>query len=292
MELLDGKATAQYYRENIKQEVESIIAEGKRPPHLVAVLVGNDPASTTYVNNKIKACEEAGIRSTKLHYDSDLTENDLLEKINELNEDKEVDGFIVQLPLPLHIDKYKVIEAIDYTKDVDGFHPINIGRMAKDMPAFLPATPNGIVKLLERYQIPTKGRHCVVVGRSEIVGKPLSILMSRWGYPGDCTVTLTHKYTEGLAHYTRQADILVSAVGQPGLIAEDMVKEGCVGIDVGITRVQDETKKRGYALKGDFDFDNVSSKCSHLTPVPGGVGPMTIVSLLHNTVLAAKNEVF
>lgn len=292
MQLLDGKATAQYYRENLKEEVEGMQSKGQRPPHLVAVLVGNDPASSTYVNNKIKACDEVGIKSTKLHYDSDITESNLLGKIADLNKDDTVDGFIVQLPLPLHIDKYKVIEAIDYTKDVDGFHPINIGRMAKDMPAFLPATPNGILKLLERYQIPTKGKHCVVVGRSEIVGKPMSILMSRWGYPGDCTVTLTHKYTEGLADYTAQADILISAVGQPGLITNDMVKAGFVGIDVGITRVNDETKKKGYALKGDIDFDNVSEKSSYMTPVPGGVGPMTIVSLLQNTILAAQKAVF
>jgi len=292
MQLLDGKATADYYRGNIKEEVDRLKSEGHREPHLVAVLVGNDPASSTYVNNKVKACDNVGIKSTKLHYDSDITENTLLDKIAELNQDNAVDGFIVQLPLPIHIDKYKVIEAIDYTKDVDGFHPINIGRMAKDMPALLPATPNGILKLLERYQIPTKGRHCVVVGRSEIVGKPMSILMSRWGYPGDCTVTLTHKYTEDLAAYTTQADILITAVGQPGLIQEDMVKPGCVGIDVGITRVNDETKKKGYTLKGDIDFDQVGPQCDYITPVPGGVGPMTIVSLLQNTLLAAKKEVY
>lgn len=292
MQLLDGKATAQHYRENIRQEVEEMTEKGQRAPHLVAVQVGNDPASSTYVDNKVKACEKVGFRSTKLHYDSDLTEQDLLEKIEELNNDRDVDGFIVQLPLPLHIDRYKVIEHIDFKKDVDGFHPINIGRMAKDMPALLPATPNGILKLLERYQIPTKGRHCVVVGRSEIVGKPMSMLMGRWGYPGDCTVTLTHKYTEGLEHYTKQADILITAVGLPGLITKDMVKEGCVAIDVGITRVRDETKKKGYALKGDIDFDEVAELTSYITPVPGGVGPMTIVSLLQNTLLAAQKEIY
>ena len=292
MNILDGKATAEFYRGNIIKEVEKMKADGKRPPHLVAVLVGNDPASATYVRNKVKACEKVGFKSTQLHYSSDLTEKALLEKIEELNNDELVDGFIVQLPLPLHIDKHKVIETIDYKKDVDGFHPINIGRMAKDMPALLPATPNGILKLLERYQITTKGRHCVVVGRSEIVGKPMSILMSRWGYPGDCTVTLTHKYTEGLEQYTRQADILITAVGQPSLVTEDMVKDGCVAVDVGITRVNDETKKKGYALKGDIDYDNVAPKCDYITPVPGGVGPMTIVSLLQNTLLAAQNAVF
>lgn len=292
MQLLDGKATAHYYRENILKEVEEMKEKGQRPPHLVAVQVGNDPASTTYVDNKVKACEKVGFRSTKLHYDSDLTEQDLLEKIDELNNDNEVDGFIVQLPLPLHIDRFRVIEAIDFKKDVDGFHPINIGRMTKDMPALLPATPNGILKIIERYQVPTKGKHCVVVGRSEIVGKPISILMGRWGYPGDCTVTLTHKYTEGLEDYTRQADILITAVGQPGLITKDMVKEGFTGIDVGITRVTDETKKRGYALKGDIDYDEVAPISSFITPVPGGIGPMTIVSLLQNTLLAAQKEIY
>ena len=292
MERLDGKATAKRYRESIQAEVSAMKANGQRPPHLVAVLVGNDPASDTYVQNKIKACEKVGIQSTKLQYTSDMVERDLLAKIDELNEDASVDGFIVQLPLPLHIDKYKVIERIDYRKDVDGFHPINIGRMAKDMPAFLPATPNGILKLLEHYQIPTKGKHCVVVGRSDIVGKPISMLMGRWGYPGDCTVTLTHKHTEGLAHYTQQADILITAVGQPSLITSDMLKEGAVGIDVGITRVSDDTSPKGYVLKGDIDPEAGQNKCSYLTPVPGGVGPMTIASLLQNTLLAAKQEVF
>lgn len=292
MELLDGKATAKRYRESIKGEVQAMAERGERPPHLVAVLVGNDPASDTYVQNKVRACEKVGIQSTKLQYTSDMLESDLLEKIDELNHDDTVDGFIVQLPLPLHINKYKVIERIDFRKDVDGFHPINIGRMAKDMPAFLPATPNGILKLLEHYQIPTKGKHCVVVGRSDIVGKPISMLMGRWGYPGDCTVTLTHKYTEGLASYTRQADIVITAVGQPSLITGDMLKNGAVGIDVGITRVNDETRERGYVLKGDIDYEQGKERCSYLTPVPGGVGPMTIASLLQNTLLAAKGEVF
>ncbi len=292
MELLDGKATAKKYRESIKADVQAMTSNGQRAPHLVAVLVGNDPASDTYVQNKIRACEKVGIQSTKLQYSSDMVEGDLLSKIDELNNDEKVDGFIVQLPLPLHIDKYKVIERIDYRKDVDGFHPINIGRMAKDMPAFLPATPNGILKLLEHYQVPTKGKHCVVVGRSDIVGKPISMLMGRWGYPGDCTVTLTHKYTEQLQQYTQLADILITAVGQPSLITEDMIKTGAVGIDVGITRVNDDTKEKGYVLKGDIDYEAGRAKCGYLTPVPGGIGPMTIASLLQNTLLAAKGEVF
>lgn len=292
MQILDGKGTARIYKEKIKNEVEKLHSENKKIPHLAAVIVGDDPASHTYVNHKIKACQQVGFKSTRLHYDSDITEEQLLQKINELNHDDEIDGFIVQVPLPPQIDKRNVIQAINFLKDVDGFHPINIGRMAKNIDTFLPATPLGILKLIAHYDIPTKGRHCVVVGRSEIVGSPVSILMAREGYPGEATVTLTHKYTVDLGYYTRQAEILITAVGKPALIREDMVKNEAVVIDVGITRVKDETKKKGFALKGDVDFDQVAPKTQYITPVPGGVGPMTIIGLLENTLMAAKKELY
>ncbi len=292
MEILDGKTTSAQIREEIRQNVEELTSKGLKTPHLVAVLMGNDPASLTYVQNKIKACEKANLKSTFLHYNTDISETYLLDKIRELNEDTDVDGIIVQLPLPDHIDKFKVIGAVDPRKDVDGFHPNNMGRMMKNMPALLPATPNGIMTLFKRYKIETKGKHCVVIGRSEIVGSPISILMGRDHYPGNSTVTLTHYYTENLAYYTSQADILITAVGTPGLITRPMVKNEAVVVDVGITRVEDETKKKGYALKGDIDYNNVADKCSYITPVPGGVGPMTIAALLQNTLWAANKEIY
>ena len=280
MQLLDGKKVAKEVRAEIRVEVDKFIARGYRAPHLVAILVGDNTASHTYVRNKIKACKEVGIKDTLCQFEDSLTEEALLAKLAELNADPGVDGILVQLPLPKHINADKVLEAIVPDKDVDGFHPINIGRMAKNLPAPLPATPAGIMELIRRYKIPTRGKHCVVVGRSNIVGSPISILMSR---PGDSTVTLTHRHTPNLGEMTRQADILVVAVGKPGLITADMVKDGVAIIDVGINAIDDSSRKRGYRLVGDIDFETVSPKCSYLTPVPGGVGPMTIAMLLKNT---------
>ncbi|MFN3403642.1 MAG: bifunctional methylenetetrahydrofolate dehydrogenase/methenyltetrahydrofolate cyclohydrolase FolD [Cytophagaceae bacterium] len=290
--LLDGKKVASEIKQEIIAEVEQIKRSGGKVPHLAAILVGNDGASETYVASKIKSCEEVGFKSSHFRFDSSISENDLLQKIEDINNDPDIDGLIVQLPLPKHISVEKVTEKIRPEKDVDGFHPTNIGRMNKCLPAHIAATPNGILMLLQKYKVETFGKHCVVVGRSNIVGSPMSILMAREGDPGNCTVTLCHKYTVDLASYTRMADILIVAVGIPNLITSDMVKEGAVVIDVGITRVSDSTKKSGYALKGDVDFDNVAPKCSYITPVPGGVGPMTIVSLLFNTLTAAKGETF
>ncbi|WP_347159098.1 bifunctional 5,10-methylenetetrahydrofolate dehydrogenase/5,10-methenyltetrahydrofolate cyclohydrolase [Pontibacter chitinilyticus] len=292
MTLLDGKKTSESIQEEIAAEVAEIKANGGKVPHLAAVLVGNDGGSVTYVTNKVATCERIGFGSSLIRYEDTVTEEELLDKIRQLNEDDEVDGFIVQLPLPKHIDTEKVLEAIDPKKDVDGFHPINVGRMVAGLPAYLPATPAGILQLLERYQIETKGKHCVVIGRSNIVGSPMSILMSKCTYPGDATVTLCHRYTVDLPSYTRQADIIISAVGKPGLITTDMVKEGAVVIDVGTTRVPDATKKSGFRLRGDVDFENVAEKCSYITPVPGGVGPLTIAMLMKNTLKAAKREVY
>lgn len=290
MQLIDGKKTAATIREQIAVDVKDLLNKGGKAPHLVAVIVGNDGASHTYVNGKIKACELAGFKSGLVKYEADVTEEKLLQTVKELNEDDNVDGFIVQLPLPDHIDEKKVTEAIDPNKDVDGFHPTNIGRMVLGLPTFLPATPFGILQLLEHYNIETSGKHCVVVGRSHIVGTPMTLLMSRKANPGNCTVTIAHSRTKDLKAETLRADILIAALGKPGFITKDMVKEGAVVIDVGTTRVADATKKRGYAVKGDVLFEEVAEKCSFITPVPGGVGPMTIVSLLKNTLISAQRR--
>jgi methylenetetrahydrofolate dehydrogenase (NADP+) / methenyltetrahydrofolate cyclohydrolase len=286
MILIDGKKTSDEIKKEIAIEVEQIVASGKRAPHLAAVLVGHDGGSETYVANKIKDCKEVGFRSTLVRFDDDVTEDVLLAKVAELNDDPELDGFIVQLPLPKHIDEQKIIEAIDSTKDVDGFHPENVGRMVLGMPSFLSATPYGIVELLKRYNIPTSGKNCVIVGRSNIVGRPLSILMSQKSI--NATVTVAHSRTKDLEKVCAEADILVAALGSPEFIKGNMVKEGAVVIDVGTTRVPSTETKSGYKLKGDVKFDEVASKCSFITPVPGGVGPMTRVSLLLNTLRAAK----
>jgi len=292
MTLLDGKQTAETIKEETAEDVKAIKAAGGKAPHLAAILVGNDGGSVTYVTNKVLACEKVGFDSTLIRLEDTVSEEELLNKIQELNEDPEIDGFIVQLPLPKHIDTEKVLEAVDPRKDVDGFHPVNVGRMVAGLPAFLPATPYGILQLLERYQIDTFGKHCVVVGRSKIVGTPMSILMSKCTYPGESTVTICHRNTVNLAHHTLQADILIVAIGKPEFITADMVKEGAVVIDVGTTRVEDATRKAGYKLKGDVKFDEVAPKCSYITPVPGGVGPLTIAMLLKNTLKAARNEVY
>ena len=287
MQLLDGKATAQSIRTELKAAVDKRRENGQKIPHLVAVLVGSDGGSLTYVNAKVKACEEIGFESTLLHYE-DISEEGLLQKVNELNEDDNVDGFIVQLPLPDHIDELKITKAIDPRKDVDGFHPENIGNMVLNLPGFLPATPAGIVELIRRNGIETSGKDCVVIGRSNIVGTPMSILLARNGEPGNCTVTLAHSRTKDLKEKVINADIIIAAIGRPGFVTADMVKDGAVVIDVGTTRVPDASKKRGWALKGDVDFENVSTKCSYITPVPGGVGPMTIASLMINTLRAME----
>ncbi|WP_242928299.1 bifunctional 5,10-methylenetetrahydrofolate dehydrogenase/5,10-methenyltetrahydrofolate cyclohydrolase [Pontibacter vulgaris] len=292
MILLDGKKTSEAIQLEIAAEVADIKANGGKVPHLAAILVGNDGGSVTYVTNKVLACEKVGFGSTLIRYEDDVTEEELLNKIQELNEDDEIDGFIVQLPLPKHVNTQKVLEAVDPKKDVDGFHPANVGRMVAGLSSFLPATPAGILQLLERYNIETNGKHCVVIGRSNIVGSPMSILMAKAAYPGNATVTLCHRNTIDLPYYTRQADIIIAAVGLPGLVTADMVKEGAVVIDVGTTRVPDATRKAGYRLRGDVDFDNVAPKCSYITPVPGGVGPLTIAMLLKNTLKAAKREVY
>jgi methylenetetrahydrofolate dehydrogenase (NADP+) / methenyltetrahydrofolate cyclohydrolase len=292
MILLDGKKTSEAIQQEIAAEVAEIKAHGGKIPHLAAILVGNDGGSVTYVTNKVLACERVGFGSTLIRYEDDVTEEELLHKIQELNENEEIDGFIVQLPLPKHINTQKVLEAVDPKKDVDGFHPANVGRMVAGLTSFLPATPYGILQLLERYNIETNGKHCVVIGRSNIVGSPMSILMAKAAYPGNATVTLCHRNTVDLPYYTRQADIIIAAVGLPGLLTADMVKEGAVVIDVGTTRVPDATRKSGYRLRGDVDFDNVAPKCSYITPVPGGVGPLTIAMLLKNTLRAARKEVY
>ena len=292
MQLIDGKAVASAIKKEIATEVENILANGGKRPHLAAILVGHDGGSETYVANKVKACEECGFTSTLIRYEADVTEEELLKKVNELNNDPDVDGFIVQLPLPKHIDEQKVTEAIDYRKDVDGFHPVNAGRLAIGLPCFLSATPNGIMELLARYGIETKGKKCVVLGRSNIVGKPMANLMMQKQIPGDATVTVCHSHTQDIAEECRRADIIIAALGQPHFLKADMVKEGAVVIDVGTTRVPDETRKSGFRLCGDVDFKNVAPKCSYITPVPGGVGPMTIVSLMKNTLLAGKREIY
>ena len=292
MQIIDGKAVAAQIKQEIAAEVESIIASGGKRPHLAAILVGHDGGSETYVANKVKACEECGFTSTLIRYEADITEEELLAKVAELNNDDDIDGFIVQLPLPKHIDEQKITEAIDYRKDVDGFHPVNAGRLAIGLPCFLSATPNGIMELLARYNIETKGKKCVVLGRSNIVGKPMANLMMQKQQPGDATVTVCHSHTENIAEECRRADIIIAALGQPHFLKADMVKEGAVVIDVGTTRVPDATRKSGFRLCGDVDYENVAPKCSYITPVPGGVGPMTIVSLMKNTLLAGKHEIY
>lgn len=292
MQLIDGKAIAATIKREIGEQVEKMIAAGNKRPHLAAILVGHDGGSETYVANKVRACEECGFTSTLIRYEDDVTEAELLAKVQELNEDADVDGFIVQLPLPRHIDEQKVTEAIDYRKDVDGFHPVNAGRLSIGLPCFLSATPNGIMELLRRYNIDTKGKKCVVLGRSNIVGKPVASLMMQKQIPGDATVTVCHSHTANIAEECRTADIIIAALGQPHFVKADMVKEGAVIIDVGTTRVPDATRKSGFRLCGDVDFENVAPKCSYITPVPGGVGPMTIVSLMKNTLLAATHEIY
>jgi methylenetetrahydrofolate dehydrogenase (NADP+)/methenyltetrahydrofolate cyclohydrolase len=292
MEIIDGKLISAQVKAELQIEVDKIKSEGGKIPHLAAVLIGDNGASETYVASKIKSCEQIGFKSTLIRRDSTSTEAEVLEIIDQLNNDADIDGFIVQLPLPAHINVDKVIEAIDPKKDVDGFHPINIGRMAKGLPAYISATPFGVLELIKRYKIETAGKHCVVVGRSQIVGLPMSILMQRNTYPGNCTVTLVHSRTQNLKEMCLQADILVAALGKPEFITADMVKDGAVVIDVGLTRVVDETKKSGFVLKGDVKFDEVAPKASFITPVPGGVGLMTVAALMYNTLLASKNEIY
>lgn len=291
-QLIDGKATAAAIRQEIAAEVEKLVATGQRRPHLAAILVGNDGGSETYVANKIKACEDAGFTSTLLRFDDSITEEALLAEVHGLNQNQAIDGFIVQLPLPKHINAEKVNEAIDPRKDVDGFHAVNIGRMVLNLPCYLPATPHGIVELLKRYNINTQGKHCVVLGRSHIVGSPVSILLARNTQPGNCTVTLCHSRTGNLKEHLLQADIIVAALGKPEFVKADMVKPGAVVIDVGTTRVPDASRKSGFRLAGDVDFEQVAPKCSYITPVPGGVGPMTIAMLLKNTLHAAKRDFY
>jgi len=288
MQLLDGKKTAQEIKIELAEAVKQRKNQGKKIPHLAAVLVGNDGGSLTYVNAKVKACEEIGFESTLIKYDDSVSEQILLEKVKQLNEDRSIDGFIVQLPLPKHIDELKVTQAIDPRKDVDGFHPVNLGNMILNIPSFLPATPAGIVELLRRNKIETKGKNCVIIGRSNIVGQPLSILLSQNSNPGNCTVTLAHSHTVNLKELCLTADILVAAIGRPKFVTADMVKQGAVVIDVGTTRVIDDSRERGWYLSGDVDFVNVVEKCSFITPVPGGVGPMTIASLMINTLKAME----
>lgn len=288
MILLDGKQTADQVKLEIAEKVKSIVEKGGKRPHLAAILVGNDGASQTYVGHKEKACAQVGFKSTLLRFDSTITQELLISEIKKINEDKDIDGLIVQLPLPKHIDEQAIIEAIDPKKDVDGFHPENVGRMVIGLPAFVSATPDGIMELLARYEIDTKGKHCVILGRSNIVGRPMSNLLSQKSNPGDCTVTMCHSRTKDIKSHTLQADIIVAALGVPEFLKGDMVKEGAVVIDVGITRVEADTKT-GFRLVGDVKFDEVAPKCSYITPVPGGVGPMTIVSLLKNTLKASGN---
>ncbi len=291
MELIDGKKISAQIKQELADEVVRLKTEGKKVPHLVAVLVGNDAASETYVASKVKACREVGFKSTELRYSADMTEEQLLEVVEKLNADTDVDGYIVQLPLPKHISEQKILLAIDPDKDVDGFHPCNVGKMVTGLPTYLPATPAGIVELLKRYHIPTQGKHCVVIGRSNIVGTPMSVLMSRKAEYADCTVTICHSRTPDIKEYTLQADILIVALGKPHFVTADMVKEGAVVVDVGIHRIASDKTKSGFRLAGDVDFENVAPKCSYITPVPGGVGPMTIVSLLQNTLKACKGLV-
>jgi len=292
MMLIDGKETAGQIKLEIAREVEDIINSGGKRPHLAAVLVGSDPASETYVNFKVKDCEQVGFESTLIRFDEDTSEAKLLDKVAELNRDAEIDGFIVQLPLPSHISEAKVIESIDPSKDVDGFHPVNAGRLLIGLPCFESATPAGIIELIKRYNIPTSGKHCVVIGRSNIVGKPIAALLAQKRDLGNATVTVCHSRTKDIKEMTLQADIIIAAMGQPGFLTEDMVPQDAVVIDVGTTRVKSDKTKSGFKLMGDVDFDAVAAKCSYITPVPGGVGPMTRVSLLLNTLKAAKKEIY
>ena len=291
MNLIDGKATAAKIKEEIAQEVELIVAGGGKRPHLAAVLVGHDGGSETYVKNKVLACEACGFKSTLIRYEDDITEEELLNCVEKLNNDNDIDGFIVQLPLPKHIDEQKIIEAIDYRKDVDGFHPINVGRMAIGLPRFISATPLGIITLLKRYGIETSGKKCVILGRSNIVGKPMAQLMMQKQY-GDATVTVCHSHSKNLKEECLEADIIIAAIGRPDFVTADMVKPGAVIVDVGTTRVPDASRKSGFRLNGDVKFDEVSPLCSYITPVPGGVGPMTICSLMKNTLAAGKKEYY
>lgn len=292
MVIIDGKETAMEIKQEIAKEVKRMMAAGEKQPHLAAILVGHDGGSETYVANKVKACDECGFKSTLIRFEDDVTEDELLQAIDKLNHNDDVDGFIVQLPLPRHIDEQKVIEAIDYKKDVDGFHPINVGRMSIGLPCFRSATPQGILALLERYGIETSGKHCVVLGRSNIVGKPVAQMLLQKDNPGNCTVTVCHSATEDLPRQCRRADILIAAIGQPHFVKADMVKKGAVVIDVGTTRLPSTKTKSGFKLYGDVDFNEVAPLCSFITPVPGGVGPMTICALMKNTLLAAQHKVY
>jgi len=291
MKIIDGKKIAEEIRQSLAKEVAAIIDAGGDPPHLSAVLVGNDPASESYVGGKEKACRNIGYTSSVYRLPEDISQERLTEVIDFLNNDPEINGFIVQLPLPKHINADEILQRINPAKDVDGFHPVNIGKLVLGLPAYLPATPAGIMMLLEHMQIPTEGKHCVVIGRSNIVGTPMSILMSRKGYPGNCTVTLCHSATENLEEIAKQADILIAAIGKPGFVKENMVKKDAVVIDVGIHRIEDESPK-GYHITGDVDYERVAAKCSYITPVPGGVGPMTVIGLLINTMKAYKKEIY
>ena len=292
MVIIDGKETAMEIKQEIAKEVKRMMAAGEKQPHLAAILVGHDGGSETYVANKVKACDECGFKSTLIRFEDDITEDELLQAIDKLNHNDDVDGFIVQLPLPRHIDEQKVIEAIDYKKDVDGFHPINVGRMSIGLPCFRSATPQGILALLERYGIETSGKHCVVLGRSNIVGKPVAQMLLQKDNPGNCTVTVCHSATEDLPRQCRRADILIAAIGQPHFVKADMVKKGAVVIDVGTTRLPSTKTKSGFKLYGDVDFDEVAPLCSFSTPVPGGVGPLNICALMKNTLLAAQHKIY
>ena len=292
MVIIDGKETAMEIKQEIAKEVKRMMAAGEKQPHLAAILVGHDGGSETYVANKVKACDECGFKSTLIRFEDDITEDELLQAIDKLNHNDDVDGFIVQLPLPRHIDEQKVIEAIDYKKDVDGFHPINVGRMSIGLPCFRSATPQGIMALLARYGIEPSGKHCVVLGRSNIVGKPVAQMLLQKDNPGNCTVTVCHSATEDLPRQCRRADILIAAIGQPHFVKADMVKKGAVVIDVGTTRLPSTKTKSGFKLYGDVDFDEVAPLCSFITPVPGGVGPMTICALMKNTLLAAQHKIY
>ncbi|MBS1353409.1 MAG: bifunctional methylenetetrahydrofolate dehydrogenase/methenyltetrahydrofolate cyclohydrolase FolD [Coprobacter sp.] len=292
MQLIDGKTISEQIKQEIAAEVAEIVANGGKRPHLATILVGHDGGSETYVAHKVKACEQCGFKSTLIRHEDDITEEELLKEVERLNDDADIDGFIVQLPLPKHISEQRIIEAIDYRKDVDGFHPINVGRMSIGLPCFVSATPAGIMELLKRYDIDTKGKHCVVLGRSNIVGKPVATLMMQKSNPGNATVTVCHSASKNLKEMCRQADIIIAALGQPNFVTADMVKEGAVIVDVGTTRVPDASKKSGFRLNGDVLFEEVAPKCSYITPVPGGVGPMTIVSLMRNTLLAGKKAIY
>lgn len=292
MEIIDGKKVSAEIKAEIAAQVAEMTANGQKRPHLAAILVGHDGGSETYVANKVKACEQCGFKSTLIRFEEDVTQDELLKTIDKLNADPDIDGFIVQLPLPKHINEQSIIEAIDYRKDVDGFHPINVGRMSIGLPCFVSATPAGIIELLKRYQIPTRGANCVVLGRSNIVGKPVASLMMQKAATGNATVTVCHSATKNIKEICKQADIIIAALGSPEFVTEDMVKDGAVIIDVGTTRVPSTLTKSGWKLKGDVDFEHVAPKCSYISPVPGGVGPMTIVSLMRNTLLAAKHEIY